>query len=148
MAYSRASSVFLILVLFVAAATTSLAHGRLDMNFEGRLCCTTTGNCPGQGVPGVPVEIDCAINGYIETVGQGTTDANGSFNVFVPEINARIPYGGRFSAIPCVATVGLPLNTEVCPALSTTTGLLLSAFRRNGSAGATFRATIVGFVRT
>ncbi|KAL7137806.1 hypothetical protein ABFS83_10G118000 [Erythranthe nasuta] len=148
MAYSHASSVFLIVVLFVVAATNPVAHGQPDINFEGRLCCTTTGNCPGQGIPGVPVEIDCAINGNIEMVGQGTTDANGAFNVSSVGISRRIPYGGPFSAIPCVATVQLPLNTVVCPALSTTTGLLISAFRRNGGLGSLQRATIVGFVRT
>ncbi|KAL7137803.1 hypothetical protein ABFS83_10G117700 [Erythranthe nasuta] len=149
MAYNRASVIFLIVVHFVAI-TNRLAHGQLfvglsNMNFEGRLCCTTTGNCPGQGIPGVPVSITCTINGYTDVAGQGTTDVNGAFNVYVLGITGYF-YG--LSTIPCVATVQLPLDTVVCPALNTTTGLLSSAFRRNGTANGSLKATIVGFVRT
>ncbi|KAL8041168.1 hypothetical protein ABFX02_10G149200 [Erythranthe guttata] len=120
-----ATALFLIALLF--AATNPLAHGHLalGLSVSGSLCCTPTGNCPGRGVSGVTVSLDCTVLGVGATVlGRGITDVNGIFNIYVRAMGG-LTLG--LPIIPCVATVQLPLSTLVCPVLSTATGVLTSA---------------------
>ncbi|KAI3459660.1 hypothetical protein Pfo_016323 [Paulownia fortunei] len=151
MAYNRASALFLIaLVLF--AATNPLAQGLgitlRGLSVGGQLCCTSTGNCPGQGVAGAAVSLNCTILGVSTTVGQTTTNANGSFNITVPALTGLIL---GLPILPCVASVRLPLDSVVCPVLSTTNGVLASVVQSVGTLltstlGLIQNATIVGFV--
>ncbi|CAA0809791.1 Unknown protein [Striga hermonthica] len=88
MAHNRALALFLVALVF-AAASNPLAHG-LQLNvtgltISGQLCCRPTGNCPGQGVSGALVSLNCTnFLGVTTTVGQTTTGINGTFNITVP----------------------------------------------------------------
>ncbi|KAL7097598.1 hypothetical protein ACP275_10G154600 [Erythranthe tilingii] len=147
-----ATAFFLISLLF-AAASTPLAHGQSltvrGLTVIGSLCCTPTGNCPGQGVAGVPVSLNCTlVGGSARVLGTGVTDANGRFNITLPALTGLI-LGQPF--VPCVTTVQLPLSTVICPALNTTTGLLAAAVQSAGTVftstlGLIQNATITGFV--
>ncbi|KAI3446594.1 hypothetical protein Pfo_029532 [Paulownia fortunei] len=134
MACNSISPFFLIVLLFAVA--TPLAHGGLigrinGLSVSGQLCCTSTGNCPGQGLVGVVVRLNCRrIAGVSTTLGQNTTDVNGSFNITVLRPQGLIL---GLPLIPCVVTVQLPLNATVCSALSTTNGVLVSAVRGVGT---------------
>ncbi|KAL7154858.1 hypothetical protein ABFS83_03G031900 [Erythranthe nasuta] len=125
---ATATALFLIALLFVAS--NPLAHGQEELpmaglSVSGSLCCTPTGNCPGRGVSGVPVSLNCNVLGVGVTVlGRGITNVNGIFNIYVPTVSGLIL---GLPIIPCVATVQLRLSPLVCPVLSTTTGLLTSA---------------------
>ncbi|KAL2232918.1 UNVERIFIED_CONTAM: hypothetical protein Sindi_1471800 [Sesamum indicum] len=150
MAHNQTSALFLISLLFAAAEP--LVHGQISLGgltVGGQLCCTSTGNCPGQGVPGVPVNLTCNILGATTTVGQATTDANGSFNITVPAPTGLIL---GLPLLPCLAGVQLPLASVVCPVLSTTGGVLSSVVQSvdtivSGTLGLVQNATTVGFIR-
>ncbi|GFQ04426.1 hypothetical protein PHJA_002586500 [Phtheirospermum japonicum] len=151
MSYNRVHALFLISLLF--AASNPLVHGQVitlgGLTVGGNLCCTPTGNCPGQGVAGSLVSLNCTILGATVTVGQATTNANGTFNITVPAIAGLIL---GLPIVPCVASVQLPLSSVVCPVLSTTNGVLASAIRSVGTIvtttlGLIQNATIAGFVR-
>ncbi|GFQ06901.1 hypothetical protein PHJA_002834100 [Phtheirospermum japonicum] len=159
---NRVSAVFLIALLF--AASYPLAHGRWatlrGLRVDGRLCCTSTGNCPvlgGQGVAGVPVSLNCTITGASFTAGQGTTSANGAFDIFttVPTLLKHLQ-SSLFKPppiIPCVATARLPLDSAViCPVLSAVNDTLVSNIQNVGetfstNTGLIRTATITEFVR-
>ncbi|KAL7099107.1 hypothetical protein ACP275_09G061600 [Erythranthe tilingii] len=141
MAYNRASALFLIAVLF-AAASNPLAHGQLltvrGLTVSGSLCYTPTGNCPGQGIPGV--NLNCTILGVSTVVGRGITGVKGSFNITVPAITGFIL---ALPTLPCVATVQLPLSPVVCPVLNATTGILVATVNSVG----TLFTSVLGLVR-
>ncbi|KAL9156164.1 hypothetical protein ABFS82_09G055600 [Erythranthe guttata] len=143
MAYNRASALFLIAVLF-AAASNPLAHGQVltvrGLTVSGSLCCTPTGNCPGQGIPGVGVNLNCTIFGVSTIVGRGITGVNGSFNITVPAITGLIL---ALPTLPCVATVQLPLSPVLCPVLNATTGILGATVNSVG----TLFTSVFGLVR-
>ncbi|KAL3632630.1 hypothetical protein CASFOL_025614 [Castilleja foliolosa] len=150
MSYNRVHALFLISLLF--AASNPLVHGQIinlgGLTVGGTLCCTPTGNCPGgQGVAGSLVSLNCSILGSTVTVGQATTNANGTFNITVPGI-AGLVLG--LPIVPCTASVQLPLSSVVCPVLSTANGLLVSAIQSLGTIvtsalGLIQNATIIGF---
>ncbi|KAK4412757.1 hypothetical protein Salat_2922900 [Sesamum alatum] len=151
MAHNQTSALFLISLLLFAAAA-ALAHGQLSLGglkVGGQLCCTSTGNCPGQGVPGAIVNLNCNILGATTTVGQATTNANGSFNITVPALTGLVL---GLPIVPCVAAVQLPLDGVVCPVLSTTQGVLSSVVQSVDTVVSTVlglvqNATAVGFIR-
>ncbi|KAG8372230.1 hypothetical protein BUALT_Bualt12G0044900 [Buddleja alternifolia] len=135
MAYNCASALFLIALLF--AASNPLANGQLLPNplprgitLNGTLCCTATGNCPGQGVAGALVSLNCTVLGATVNLGQATTNANGTFNITVPAVRGIVL---GHSVIPCVTAVRLPLNNVACPVLSTANGVLASALESVGT---------------
>ncbi|KAK4412758.1 hypothetical protein Salat_2923000 [Sesamum alatum] len=142
---------FLISLLLFATAAP-LAHGQINLGgltVGGQLCCTSTGNCPGQGVPGAVVNLLCNILGGTTTVGQATTNANGSFNITVPAL-AGLVLG--LPIVPCVAGIQLPLEAVVCPVLSATQGVLSSVVQSvdtvvSTALGLVQNATAVGFIR-
>ncbi|KAL7138242.1 hypothetical protein ABFS83_10G150800 [Erythranthe nasuta] len=147
-----ATAYFLISLLFAAASTPPARGQSLNLRgltVSGSLCCTPTGNCPGQGVVGVPVSLNCTLVGGIARVlGTGVTDANGRFNITLPALTGLI-LGQPF--VPCVTTVQLPLSTAICPALNITPGLLAAAVQNAGTVfsttlGLVQNAIITGFV--
>ncbi|CAA0809792.1 Unknown protein [Striga hermonthica] len=127
MAHNRALALFLVALVF--AASNPLAHG-LQLNVtgltvSGQLCCTPTGNCPGQGVSGALVSLNCTnFLGVTTTVGQTTTGINGTFNITVPGLTSLLR--GLPNLLPCVASVQLPLDPAICPVLSTVNGTLVA----------------------
>ncbi|KAH6828647.1 hypothetical protein C2S53_006645 [Perilla frutescens var. hirtella] len=125
MAYnSAASALFLAALLLFTAASPSAqvaAAGLNGLTVSGRLCCATNGNCPGQGVAGAAVLLNCTLLGQIATVGIAITDANGAYNITIPALPGLIL---GLPIVPCVVGVRLPLGAVVCPVLSTTTGVL------------------------
>ncbi|KAG8372224.1 hypothetical protein BUALT_Bualt12G0044300 [Buddleja alternifolia] len=145
MAYNYASALFLISLLF--AASNPLANGQIltlrGLSVTGRLCCTPTGNCPGQGVNGALVRLNCTILGSNVTVGQGTTNVNGNFNITVGALTGLIL---GLPTLPCVAVVQLPLNNVVCPVLSTTNGVLASALQSVGTVVTSLLGLVQNFV--
>ncbi|KAG8372221.1 hypothetical protein BUALT_Bualt12G0043900 [Buddleja alternifolia] len=145
MAYNYASALFLIALLFVAS--NPLANGQIltlrGLSVTGRLCCTPTGNCPGQGVSGALVRLNCTILGSNVTVGQGTTNVNGNFNITVGALTGLIL---GLPTLPCVAVVQLPLNNVVCPVLSTTNGVLASALQSVGTVVTSLLGLVQNFV--
>ncbi|KAG8372232.1 hypothetical protein BUALT_Bualt12G0045600 [Buddleja alternifolia] len=154
MAYNRFYALFLVSLLLFAASNPQV-HGAwrnwpLGLSVSDQLCCTSTGNCPGQGIGGAVVSLNCTILGVSTTVGQNTTDVNGSFNITVPAITGLVI---GLLRIPCVAIVQLPLNATTCPLLSTASGILTSAIRPVGrpvltsAFGLVRIGTIVRFVR-
>ncbi|GER51957.1 pollen Ole e 1 allergen and extensin family protein [Striga asiatica] len=96
----------------------------------GQLCCTSTGNCPRQVVSGALISLNCTILGVTTTVGQTTTDINGSFNITV---RALIGLVLGLPSPPCIVSVRLPLDSIVCPMLSTVDGALVSTVRSVGT---------------
>ncbi|GER51955.1 S-acyl fatty acid synthase thioesterase [Striga asiatica] len=128
MAHNCGLALFLIALVF--AASNPLAHGQqlnvTGLTVSGRLCCTPTGNCPGQGVPGALVSLNCTnfLGGGTITVGQTRTSINGTFNITVPRLTGLDLRG--FPNISCVASVNLPLNSAICPVLSTVNGTLVA----------------------
>ncbi|KAG8367772.1 hypothetical protein BUALT_Bualt16G0107500 [Buddleja alternifolia] len=134
MVYTSSSTYFFFALLLLAIANYPLAHG-IGISFSGlsvsgQLCCTSTRNCPSQGVGGVVVQLNCTILGTSTTVGQATTNATGSFNITTPAITGLIL--GQ-PLVPCVASVQLPLEAAVCPLLSTTNGALVSTVQSVGT---------------
>ncbi|CAA0809793.1 Unknown protein [Striga hermonthica] len=118
----------LLLIALVFATSNPLAHA-LQLNVtgltvSGQLCCTPTGNCPGQGVSGALVSLNCTnILGVTTTVGQTTTGINGTFNITVPGLTSLLR---GLPNLPCVASVQLPLDPAICPVLSTVNGTLVA----------------------
>ncbi|KAL2243778.1 UNVERIFIED_CONTAM: hypothetical protein Sindi_0495800 [Sesamum indicum] len=129
---------------------TTRGHGQGQLLpglvINGQLCCTFTRNCPGQGVNGTVVKLNCTnILGVSTTVGQSTTNTTGSFNITVPHIL------GLLLSLPRIPYVQLPLNTTICPMLSTTTGVLTSTLRTvgtvvNTTSGILLITTLNGFI--
>ncbi|KAG8372225.1 hypothetical protein BUALT_Bualt12G0044400 [Buddleja alternifolia] len=60
------------------------------ITLNGTLCCTATGNCPGQGVAGALVSLNCTVLGATVNLGQATTNANGTFNITVPAVRGIV----------------------------------------------------------
>ncbi|KAL7097595.1 hypothetical protein ACP275_10G154300 [Erythranthe tilingii] len=125
---------FLVAFLFVVASTP-LANGQSltlrGLTVNGSLCCTPSANCPGQGVSGVPVSLNCTILGVgARVLGTGVTNVNGSFNITVPAITGLIL---GLPMLPCVVTVQLPLSPVVCPVLNATTGILAATVNSVGT---------------
>ncbi|KAL9154886.1 hypothetical protein ABFS82_10G146800 [Erythranthe guttata] len=130
---NRISTICLISLLLFAAASTPPAHGQVitlrGLSVSGSLCCTPTGNCPGRGIPGVPVSLNCTIVGVgARVLGRNTTNVNGTFNITVPAITGLIL---GLPTLPCLAIVQLPLNSTVCPPLSTINGVLAGSYQPN-----------------
>ncbi|KAL9154885.1 hypothetical protein ABFS82_10G146700 [Erythranthe guttata] len=133
--YSNGVSAFFLVAFLFAVASTPLAHGQVitarGLTVNGSLCCTPTGNCPGQGVSGVPVSLNCTIVGVgARVLGSGITNVNGSFNITVPAITGLIL---GLPMLPCVVTVQLPLSPVVCPVLNATTGILAATVNSIGT---------------
>ncbi|KAL8041163.1 hypothetical protein ABFX02_10G148700 [Erythranthe guttata] len=131
---NRASAFFLVAFLFVVASTP-LAHGQVvtlrGLTVNGSLCCTPSANCPGQGVSGIPVSLNCTIVGVgARVLGSGITNVNGSFNITVPAITGLIL---GLPMLPCVVTVQLPLSPVVCPVINATTGILAATVNSVGT---------------
>ncbi|KAI3446593.1 hypothetical protein Pfo_003258 [Paulownia fortunei] len=127
MACNTAISFFLIsLLLFASTNPLALGQNRLNgLTVSGRLCCTFTGNCPGQPLVGANVNLRCFTGlGVSTTLGQNTTNVNGNFNITVARVPGLIL---GLPVVPCLAIVQLPLNSTVCAALSTARGSLVSA---------------------
>ncbi|KAL2231967.1 UNVERIFIED_CONTAM: hypothetical protein Sindi_1376700 [Sesamum indicum] len=149
MASTCTSTLFIVALLLF----TTRGHGQSQLLpglvVNGRLCCTSTGNCPGQGVNGTVVKLNCTnLLGVSTTVGQSTTNTTGSFNITVPRILGLLLGLPR---IPCVVTVQLPLNATICPVLSTTTGILTSTLQTvgivvNTTSGILLNTTLNGFI--
>ncbi|CAA0822412.1 Unknown protein [Striga hermonthica] len=128
MAQNCDSALFLVaLLLFVASKP--LAHAQLPirpLNVTGQICCTSTGNCPGQGVPRVVVSLNCTILNSTITLGRNTTNANGTFSISVPAVVGTV---GSLPLLPCTVSTSLSINRVVCPVLSTINSTLVSALR-------------------
>ncbi|KAL2228084.1 UNVERIFIED_CONTAM: hypothetical protein Sindi_1871100 [Sesamum indicum] len=147
MASTCTSALFIVALLLF----TTHGHGQLlpGLVVNGRLCCTSTGNCPGQGVNGTVVKLNCTnLLGVSTTVGQSTTNTTGSFSITVPRLISLV---AGIPTIPCVVTVQLPLNATICPVLSTTTGLLTSTLRAldtvvDATLGRILNTTLDGFI--
>ncbi|KAL2228916.1 UNVERIFIED_CONTAM: hypothetical protein Sindi_1871300 [Sesamum indicum] len=106
MASTCTSALFIVALLLF----TTHGHGQLlpGLVVNGRLCCTSTGNCPGQGVNGTVVKLNCTnLLGVSTTVGQSTTNTTGSFSITVPRLISLV---AGIPTIPCVVTVQLPLK--------------------------------------
>ncbi|KAK4428479.1 hypothetical protein Salat_1147500 [Sesamum alatum] len=150
MASATTSALFLVALLLF----TTHGHGQgivlPSLRVTGGLCCTSTGNCPGQGINGTVVRLNCTnILGVTTTVGQSTTNATGFFNISVPSITGILL---GLPTIPCAVSVQLPLNATICPVLSTTTGVLASAVQSVGTVvnttlGTVLNVVITGFIR-
>ncbi|GER52371.1 pollen Ole e 1 allergen and extensin family protein [Striga asiatica] len=145
MAQNRDSALFLIsLLLFVASKPLAHAQSPITLNVIGQICCTSTGNCPGQGIPRAVVSLNCTnfLNSTI-TLGRNTTNANGTFSISVRAVVGRV---GSLPILPCTVSTSLPINRVLCPVLSTTNGTLVSALRPiTVVLGAVRNATITGF---
>ncbi|GER25996.1 pollen Ole e 1 allergen and extensin family protein [Striga asiatica] len=120
-------ALFLVVDLF---ATTGNGQGPgistlSGLTVSGRICCTENGTCPGEGVEGAVVRVNCTtrLSGGSTTIAQGTTNASGFFNITIPSLS-ELQLGQLTH--PCVAAVELPLDYTVCSALSDTTGSLVS----------------------
>ncbi|KAL1563598.1 hypothetical protein AAHA92_06046 [Salvia divinorum] len=148
MANNHASALFFAALILLAASSPARGAGIFlnGLTISGQLCCTSTGNCPGQGVGRVPIVLNCTnIFGGTTTAGRTTTTDTGSFNFTVPLLGLILG-----NIIPCTVGVQLPLERIVCPALSTTTGTLSSIVQSVGTVvtsvlGLVQNATITGF---
>ncbi|KAL8470750.1 hypothetical protein ACS0TY_033352 [Phlomoides rotata] len=112
MTYNHTSAFFLIaVVLFASTKPLSLAQltPNLGLSVSGQLCCSFTGNCPGRGVPGVVVSLNCSGGSFGNLVGYGQniTDANGRFNINVGNL-AGVRQDGAL--IPCGVIIQFPVN--------------------------------------
>ncbi|XP_042006221.1 uncharacterized protein LOC121755002 [Salvia splendens] len=102
-------------------------------NVTGRICCTPTGNCDNGsvGIPGVAVNLNCTTpSGSVMTLARGITRLDGTFALLVNNINnlLGLQLGGITRLLPqCRVVVSLPLNSTVCPVLSTGTLALTGA---------------------
>ncbi|KAL7138236.1 hypothetical protein ABFS83_10G150300 [Erythranthe nasuta] len=151
--YNNGVAAFFLVAFLFVVASTPLANGQVitlrGLTVNGSLCCTPTANCPGQGVAGVPVSLNCTILGVgARVLGSGVTNVNGSFNITVPAITGLIL---GLPMLPCVVTVQLPLSPVVCPVLNATTGILAATVNSvgtlvNSTLGLVRAATIGGFV--
>ncbi|CAA0809794.1 Unknown protein [Striga hermonthica] len=124
MAYNRAYTLLLATMLVLAGSGPPTQAQ--DILLSGELCCTPTGNCPGQGVPGVLVSLNCTntLGGGTIAVSQTRTSINGTFNATVPVLTNLLQ--GMPVNFTCLAGVRLPLNSTLCPVLSTTNGTLVA----------------------
>lgn len=117
--YNRGSSAvcLIIALVFFGAIAEAQVLSLKGLNVSGSLCCTPTGNCPGQGLGGVPVRLNCTnlINGST-TVSTTTTNANGGFSFTVPALAGIL---SRLPALPCNVSVQLPVSSVACPVLNT-----------------------------
>ncbi|KAG6424307.1 hypothetical protein SASPL_114722 [Salvia splendens] len=145
---ANTSALFFAALLLLAAVSPARGAGIFlnGLTVNGQLCCTSTGNCPGQGVGGVPIVLNCTnIFGGTTTAGRTTTTDTGSFNFTVPLVGLILG-----NIIPCTVGVQLPLESVACPVLSATTGTLSSTVQSIGTVvtsvlGLLQNATITGF---
>ena len=126
MGYNESPALIVVaLLLFSPLAYSQLLNNGV---INGQLCCTANGNCsPGsEGIPGVMLGLNCStLLSRVGPVVQGVTGLNGGLNLTVPFFSTTIgPVIDGF--VPCNIIVNLPLNSTVCPILSTTTGTLTS----------------------
>ncbi|KAG6421273.1 hypothetical protein SASPL_117823 [Salvia splendens] len=138
---ANTSALFFAALFLLAVASPARGAGIFlnGLTVNGQLCCTSTGNCPGQGVDGVPVVLNCTnIFGSTTTAGRTTTTDTGSFKFTIPLVG--LIFG---NIIPC--TVGVLSSA----ALSATTGTLSTVQSVGtvvtGVLGLLQNATITGF---
>ncbi|KAL1534451.1 hypothetical protein AAHA92_30626 [Salvia divinorum] len=125
----KQSPTLIVAALLLLATATPLAYGQQTNNgiLSARICCTSTGNCPpgSVGIPGVRASLNCTtLFGNVVTLAQGVTGANGVLNLGLNNILGVL--GSLLSGIlPCGVFVNLPLNSTICPILSTVDGVLV-----------------------
>lgn len=115
-------------VILLAAVADAQLNG---LNVAGVLNCPSgTGLPTGPGIPGATVGLNCTVVGSNVRLGQGQTDANGTFNISVGNIlesvGGLLPIiGGGGRIIPCTVGTVLPINQTVCPILNTANAVLI-----------------------
>ena len=133
--------VFVAALVLLGGASPSSGQVLNGLIVNGLLCCTGSGNCPGQGLTNVGVRLNCTILGLRNTVvGIGTTNATGGYTITIPALPGLL-LGSPL--IPCNVNIKLPLDAAICPVLSTTTGLLVGTLRVVGTA----LNTVLGLVQ-
>lgn len=140
MGCNRVTAFFIIAFLSVAAT----AHAQTVLMVSDRLCCTATGNCPGQGLGGQAVRLRCTYpTGATSIVGQSTTNSDGGFRIIVPRAQGLAIH--NVLILPCVAFVRLPVDAALCPALSAINGLLQSVVIFSGVSASAVSGTPTRF---
>ncbi|XP_006367218.1 uncharacterized protein [Solanum tuberosum] len=118
-------SALICVVILVFISTSHVVHGiGVSLQLQGILACSATGNLPGNGIPGVPVNIlPVGGNTTLATVVTGP-GGNISATISPPQVVSNI-LASLLEGI--VAVVNLPIvNANVnCPALPTA-GILVA----------------------
>ncbi|KAL1534450.1 hypothetical protein AAHA92_30625 [Salvia divinorum] len=129
----KQSPALIVAALLLLATATPLAHGQQTNSgiLTARICCTSTGNCPpgSVGIPGVRASLNCTtLLGNVVMLAEGVSCFTGNFKLGLN--NALGSLGSLASGIlPCGVFVNLPLNSTVCPILSTVDGVLVGVPR-------------------
>ncbi|CAA0822413.1 Unknown protein [Striga hermonthica] len=99
MTQNLASAFFLVSLLFAASnppASAQILPDSVDLlNVAGQLCCTSNGNCPGQGVSGALVSLNSKIHDQTTALAQATTNSNGSFDMKIVKNLLRLIANAR-----------------------------------------------------
>ncbi|KAL1534452.1 hypothetical protein AAHA92_30627 [Salvia divinorum] len=129
----KQSPALIVAALLLLAVATPLAYGHQVNNgiLDARICCTSTGNCaPGSvGIPGVRAIMNCTtLFGNVVTLAEGVSCSTGNFKLGLNNVLGSLaPIVSGI--LPCGVFVNLPLNSTVCPILSTVDGVLVGVPR-------------------